>query len=733
MGTAVELTRRGKEVAELVGLGLTNREIAQRLFLSERTVEWHVEQIMNRLGFTSRSQIAAWVAASQAGAPIRVPGVKRRGNLPASLTAFVGREREVAACEDLVARNRLVTVIGPGGIGKTRLALEVAARLEPRYPDGSWICDLAPLADPALLGDALVETFSIATSSADRLVAVREHLRDRACVLVLDNCEHLLAASSAVARDLLAGAADLRIVATSRAPLGVIGEAVSRLDALTPDEAIDLFALRAGAAAPGFRVDASNFQAVGMICSRLDRVPLALELVSPRLRLVSVQELAQRVLEPDARGAGTDRHGSLDAVADWSYRLLDGEERALFRHLGVFAGWFELDDAAAVAPHITTLSATMADLVEKSMVVLGRSPSGAPRHRLLEMLKEFARRRLADEGELDAARLRHAERMVTLNEHVGLRYSDELKPKLASMVDDTREALRTLIKRQPKRAAWLAGTLRKFWTMTGRAPEGARWCKAALAAGPEESMERSWLELAYAILLVRSGASPGDGEWLRDPVAAGSRFDNTPMAGHMFLAAGLLYSDLERRRVSEDLFRRSVAAFVRDGDELMVNAARNNLAGELVGLGRLDEAIEMQKQTVESQRRLGGSELSYYIDTLAQAYALSGLVEEARRLELESVQHMATDQPLPSVYNLHALAWAAAMRGKTETALRLHYYATRLFDEAGMTNKEPLGPAIYEVIERLEADVGPEVASRLRADGEALSLAEAFDLARREG
>ena len=733
MGTAVELTRRGKEVAELVGLGLTNREIAQRLFLSERTVEWHVEQIMNRLGFTSRSQIAAWMAASQPGSARRVPGAKRRGNLPASLTAFVGRRRELAAVEDLVAANRLVTLTGSGGIGKTRLALELAARLEPRYPDGAWMCDLAPLADAALLGDALVQTFSITTSLVDRLEAVREHLRDRACVLVLDNCEHLLAPSSAVAQDLLATSADLRIVATSRAPLGVIGEAVWRLDALPQEEAVDLFALRAGAAAPGFRVDASNYEAVATICVRLDRVPLALELVSPRMRLLTAQELAQRVLEPVATGTGTDRHGSLDAVAGWSYDLLDAEEHALFRHLGVFAGWFELEDAAAVAPHIANLPATMANLVEKSMVALGRSPSGAARYRLLEMLKEFARRRLADEGELDAARLRHAERMVTLNEHVGLRYSDEFKPKLTSMVDDTREALRTLIERQPKRAAWLAGTLRKFWTMTGRAPEGSRWCAAALAARPEESMERSWLELAHAIMLVRSGASPGDGEWLRDPVAAGSRFDNTPMAGHMFLAAGLLYSDLERRTISEDLFRRSVAAFMQEGDELLVNAARNNLAGELVGLGRLDEAIEMQKQTVESQRHLHGSEISYYIDTLAQAYALSGAVEEARELELESTQYMAPDQPLASVYNVHALAWAAAMRGKTETALRLHYFATRLFDEAGMTNKEPLGVAIYEVMERAEAGVGPEVTSRLRAEGEALSLDEALDLARIEG
>src|SRR5438874_7847133 len=315
MASPAGLSPRARKVAELVGLGLTNREIAQRLFRSERTVEWHVEQIMNRLGFTSRSQIAAWVAASAGGSSTRVPGAKRRGNLPTAVTEFVGRARELAAVEELVTRNRLVTLTGPGGIGKTRLALELAARLRPHHPDGAWLCDLAPLADPSLVGDALVQTFSVSTASADRVGAVREHLRDRACVLVLDNCEHLLAPSAAVARDLLAASAGLRLLATSRAPLGVIGEAVWPLEPLTDEEAVDLFTLRAGAAAPGFRVDSSNAEAVAAICRRLDRVPLALELLSPRMRLLSAQELAEQVLDPVVKVSGTDRHGSLDAGA----------------------------------------------------------------------------------------------------------------------------------------------------------------------------------------------------------------------------------------------------------------------------------------------------------------------------------------------------------------------------------------------------------------------------------
>jgi predicted ATPase/DNA-binding CsgD family transcriptional regulator len=735
MGAASGLTRRGTEIAQLVGLGLTNREIARKLFLSERTVEWHVLQVMNRLGFTSRTQIATWVARSDNTSPVRVPGARRRGNLPAALTSFVGRDRELAAVAELAGAHRLVTVTGPGGTGKTRLALRVAERLESSYPDGAWWCDLAPLTDPALFGDAVVQALGLNAGSADRLAAASDHLRDRECILVLDNCEHLVSPAAEAARRLLSAAPGLRIVATSRVPLGVAGEAVWRLDALPSVEAIELFAQRAAAAAPGFHIAPANAGAVETICERLDGMPLALELVAPRLRVSSVQELAKTALEQLAGDApyDMDRHGSLGAVAAWSYRLLTPAEQGLFRRLGVFAGWFELDDAIAVMPDAPEVLPTLSALVEKSMVVIDQTAAGTARYRLLEMLKEFARRRLADAGELDQVALLHAERMVWLNEQVGFDYLDEFKPKLALMVDDTRAALRTLIHQQPKRAAWLAGTLRKFWSMTGRAQEGARWCEAVLEAGPEPSVERSWLELTHTILRERSGRPLEESGWLDDPVAVASRPENRPMAGHMFLAAGLLNSDLERREIAEDLFRRSVACFEEQGDELNMNAARNNLAGELLSVGRLEEAIEMQKQTVDSQRRLHGSEISYFIDTLAQAYALSGAAEKARALELEAMLSLAPDQPVVAAINVHGLAWAAAMRGKTEAALRLHYYASGVFAEAGVRNTEPLGPTVYAAMERLETEVGPETCDRLRAQGQALSLEEAIALARSEG
>ena len=409
-----KLTRRGKEVAELVALGLTNREIAKRLFLSDRTVEWHIEQILNKLGFSSRSQIAAWVVRSQASGVEPAQASWHRGNLPAQHTSFVGRERELRTLLDLVTANRLVTVVGAGGTGKTRLALRLAEELQSDFPDGVWLCDLAPVGDPSLVGDAIAQALELRRAARNRLMAVREHLKDRAALLMLDNCEHVLGSAAETIQELLAACHGVRILATSRSPLGLIGEAICRLDPMPEDDAMQLFEDRAEAAVPNFELDAGHRDTIAAICRRLDGVPLAIELVVPRLRVQSPTELAADLLDPAWQAASGDRHSSLFAVADSSYRLMTAAEQSLFRRVGVFAGWFECEDAAAVAPNAAPATAVLlGSLAEQSMVV--REPTGdAGRYRLLDTLRAFAVQRLDEAGELDEVRLDHAEHMVSV-------------------------------------------------------------------------------------------------------------------------------------------------------------------------------------------------------------------------------------------------------------------------------------------------------------------------------
>lgn len=735
MAGAVKLTRRGQEVAELVALGLSNREIGERLFLSERTIEWHVEQILNRLGFTSRTQIAAWVGRTQSGTVVRVPGSRGEGNLPAPLTGFVGRDRELAALKDLVATNRLVTVTGPGGTGKTRMALRLADELEPAYPNGAWLCELAPLADPALVPDAVAQALGVVSEErADRLAPVLKHLRERTALLVLDNCEHVSEATSETAQRLLAACPGLRLVATSRAPLGILGEAVWRLEPLTEEAAIQLFTQRAQAATPGFELSGANAKAVTTICQRLDGIPLALELTAPRLRVMSVEKLAEVVLDPAWQSHTAGRHGSLEAVADWSYRLLDPEEQAFYRRLGVFAGWFEVEDAAAVAPTAAPAAILLAGLVERSMVVQ-HLRDGATRYRLLDLLKAFARERLASSGELDDARLAHAELIIRVAERANLDddYSGWAGTRMAALMDDLRAALGTLVDLRPSRAAWLATALILTWRNSGRISEGLRWTTAALEVNPGPTQERRWLLLAYAGHLVDAGRREEAEQWFLEAMAIEGSAGDPDMRSEMPFAPSVVQYLLGDYAAAEGTLRRAVEEFTQKGDRRRVALFLNGLAMTLLYQGRLREARELAERSVEI-RRSESIRVHNSLDTLAQAHALIGDAEQARACWLEATPlAIHGGVAVITMACLEGLAFVAGMRGKTEPSLRVHACAEHLLAEVDIQYTEPLAPTLRKLMARLTEEVGPERAARLRAEGEALSATEALRLAATEG
>jgi predicted ATPase/DNA-binding CsgD family transcriptional regulator len=733
----VKLTRRGQEVAELVALGLSNREIGQRLFLSERTIEWHVEQILNRLGFTSRSQIAAWVGRTQTGTIVRVPRSTREGNLPAPLTSIVGRDRELARLKELVAANRLVTVTGAGGTGKTRVALTLAAELEPAYPNGAWLCELASLADPALVGDAVAQALGVVSEErADRLAPVLKHLREGTALLVLDNCEHVLEAASETAQRLLGACPGLRLVATSRAPLGIPGEAVWRLEPLAEEAAIQLFTQRAQAATAGFELSGANAKAVTTICQRLDGIPLALELAAPRLRVLSVEKLAEVILDPAWQSHSAGRHASLEAVANWSYHLLAPEEQAFFRRLGVFAGRFDVEDAARVAPAAAEAPVLLAGLVEKSMVVAQRQPDGATHYRLLEMLRVFARERLASSGELDDARLAHAELMVRVAERASLDYEEGhvwVRTKFASMVDDMRAALRTLLELRPSRAAWLATALIYLWQFSGRISEGLRWTTAALEANPGPTQERSWLLLAYACLLVDADRREEAEQRFLEAVSIAGSAGDPGMSSELPFPPAVVAMLLGDFAGSEEARRRAVEEFTRRGDLRRSALFLNSLAATLIYQGRLQEARELAERSVEIRR---SESVRYHnaLDTLAQAHALLGDAEQARACWLEATPlAMQEGVAIYTIKCLEGLAFVAGMRGKKQTALLLHHCAEHLLAEVDIRYTEPLAPKLRDLMARLHKEVGPELAARLRVEGEALTPTDALELAAADG
>jgi predicted ATPase/class 3 adenylate cyclase len=363
------------------------------------------------------------------------------GNLLLPATSFVGRDAELAAVGEALGESRVVTLTGVGGVGKTRLALQVAADVLPRFRDGAWMCELAVAGD----GDAMVQVIAAALGVSPRPdvaldVAVVEFLGDRAVLLVLDNCEHLLDAAGGLVDVIVRSCANVRVLATSREGLAVGGERVvplrslgvpavdAELDRVASADAAQLFAQRAEAARPGFRVDASNAAAVGELCRRLDGVPLAIELAAARVASMSPGEIARLLDErfrllTGGRRTAVERHQTLRATVDWSYSLLDERERTVFERLGVFVGSFDAAAASTVAAtdgmDAWDVRDALGGLVAKSMLLAEETAEGTTRYVLLETLRAYAHERLDESGDTDRWRRRHAEHYATMAEAIG--------------------------------------------------------------------------------------------------------------------------------------------------------------------------------------------------------------------------------------------------------------------------------------------------------------------------
>jgi predicted ATPase/DNA-binding CsgD family transcriptional regulator len=435
--------------------------------------------------------------------------------LPVPLTAFVGRERERAEVAQLVAAHRLVTLVGAGGVGKTRLAVEVAAELAADFSDGADLIDLSAVSDPALLPGAVARGLGVEERSGaglgERLVWV---MRDQHRLLVLDNCEHLRGACGDLAAGVLSSCPAVVVLATSRESLGLPGEVTWRVPSLTfpwPEalppldemerfEAVALFLARARAARPGLRVGPGDAAAVASICFHLDGIPLALELAAARAGALSLAEIAERLtgrFELLGRsGAGPARHQTLRASVRWSHQLLSPEERALFRRLAVFAGGWSLAAAEAVcaSPPVGggQVAGLLAGLVDKSLVQADQTLGGS-RYRLLEVIRAFAAEQLAEAGELAATRQCHATYYTDLAERAGARVFGPDLPGLVRAVNaeiDNLRAARSWCAEDLARAPIglrLASGAWAYWFISGGLAEGTAWLEEVLAhdGGPE--------------------------------------------------------------------------------------------------------------------------------------------------------------------------------------------------------------------------------------------------------
>jgi predicted ATPase/DNA-binding NarL/FixJ family response regulator len=482
--------------------------------------------------------------------------------LPEPLSSFVGRARELAEVAALLPTTRLLTLTGAGGCGKTRLALQVAAEWRDHQPGGVCLVDLAPLADPDLVPQAVAAALGIAeTPTRPLLDTLAAALRRRRLLLALDNCEHLLDACAEMAAALSRVCPGLRLLATSREPLGLPGEVAWPVPPLAEPEAARLFAERAAAARPGFALTVVNAPAVAEICRRLDGLPLAIELAAARARALTVEQIAARLddrftlLNSGGRTA-LSRHRTLRAALDWSHDQLTAAEQAVLRRLAVFAGGWQLEAAEAICSGDGLAAADVLDLlmrlVDKSLALAETDleMGGEARYRLLETVRQYAAEKLAEAGEETAMRDHHAAWCLALAEVAAPRLVGvSLLPwleRLDAERDNLRAALAWLLERDPAAGLRLAGGLRHFWLLRSHVSEGRRWYDRLLPRAPAPTAARVRALLGAAFIARLQRTYPAALAWGEEALALSRALGEARLiaeALHMVAAIHIIFGD----------------------------------------------------------------------------------------------------------------------------------------------------------------------------------------------
>jgi len=650
--------------------------------------------------------------------------IRRPGNLPAETTSFIGRRHELAEVRQKLSAARLVSVVGPGGVGKTRLGIRSATDLRRGFRDGAWLVELADVRDPGLVGNVTLAALDLRDQAATEPGALlRSYLRDRELLLVMDNCEHLLDAAASLVSDILEAAPGVRVIATSREPLSVPGEhvlpipplelpradAAEPLDRIRQNEAVRLFTERASAASGTFELTPSNQAAVVELCRGLDGLPLAIELAAVRTRVLSPEQILERLedrfaLLTGGSRAALPRHQTLRTTLEWSHDLLGPDERTLFRRLCVFGGRFTLEDIESVCTSIEVPAAHAVDvlssLVDKSLVTK-EDVVGLACYRLHETLREFAVLKLREAGEEDVFEERCTEYYVATCRRTadGARY--ELIGWLRWMdleIDNIRSVLRRCLDhRDISRGMDLAASLRWFW-YTRATTEGVRWLDALLALGrgePEPQARAEYMRGMLAVLLIDPTAATPALERAtaanREAGRLGALTESLSMAS---IAAYMAGDRASARRLLDEA--QVVATGLDDvGATLAVLQARA-FAGQFEG--DLEAVRAASSEGARLSREVGDIYgLKTWLLHLGTVALLAGEPASARPLLREAVRIAdEIDDRVQLSYLLDALGCLAAATGQARLAAQLLGAADTVHAGAGNRVMPFLAPRVAE-------------------------------------
>ena len=672
-----------------------------------------------------------------------------------------------------LAMTQLLTLTGAGGLGKTRLALEVASELVGAYPDGVWLVELASLTEGKLVLQTVADALGVGEQPGKSLAdSLLDDLRKKQLLLVLDNCEHLIDAAAQLADIVLSACPHLRVVATSREALGVEGEFVWRMDPLSvPDaprdgdrdanrapaageleryDAVRLFVERARRYAPQFELGPENAGAVAQICRGLEGMPLAIELVAARMDVLVAGQIAERLdralglLRSGSREA-IPRHQTLRATLSWSFELLGEPEQSLFGRLSVFAGGFSLEAVEAVGEgegiERSDVLESLLMLVDKSLVVAGPTGDRGARYRLLEPVRQYARERLEQSGEADAFRRRHAEFFLGLAEEAAAEltgaHQQEWAKRLEAEHDNMRAALSWSLENEPETTLRLAGALARLWEMRARFLEGSAWFEAALrqsgrAEAPSDAAARAkilseagtfaWHRGDYEYAIVLHG----------EALVLYRELGDDGGVAFAILCLGTQYLDKGDLERSAPFFEEALATSRRIGERRTIAMAIRNLAEVARQKGEYERAKTLGMECLSLYQELGDDLrvartvgwmglLTFWSgddQNLAEGFLKEGL---ALNREIESWDYVA--------YCLEGFAGLAGERGQGARAAQLWGAAEVLRTNIGAPPTPETRPYYEPSMATARARLGEAAWEAVWAEGSTMSAEEAVEYA----
>nr|WP_256255290.1 LuxR C-terminal-related transcriptional regulator [Streptomyces sp. cf124] len=651
------------------------------------------------------------------------------GNLPTAFTSFVGRRHVMAEVCRVLGSARLVTLTGVGGVGKTRLALEAAAAARSSFSHGTWLVDLAPVRDPSVVASTAATAIGVPHLGAHQLA---EHLAKRRALIVLDNCEHLVDACAEFVCALLSAGPDVRVLATSRQTLGVVGEHVYNVPALSvSDEAVELLRDRATAVRPEFRITDANWDVVTRLCAALDGLPLAIELTASRLRTLTVAQALDRlqdrfVLLTGGSRTTQPRQRTLRAAIDWSYELCSPAERLLWNRLSVFTDGFGLDAAEDVCAGEGIPEQDVLDLLDRLVtqsVVLPTEEEGLPRYRLLETIREYGRERLGASGEEERLLLRHRDFHLALATRIADGWYGPGQEQALTRLRVEHANLLTALRYgdEPQAALELAAALRFHWCAGGFLIEGRRQLDRALAAAPEPTSARARALCAAAwVALLQDDHGAAD-RWLAEAGELGEQQDDRVVRAHVVGLRGSLAAFQGRLAEAVPLFERAIAAHTAAEDEAAAVFELFQLAAVQMDLGN-PRGAQTARQAVALAEAHGERWARAHAMWTLSCYAWRrGDHEEALALVRAALEiQRSFNEPLSAALMLETLAWITASQGEYERAGRLLGSAGQLWRDVG-ADISAFGPPLPEDHRRCEQSVlralGPDAYERALAVG----------------